>query len=156
MCSKIIVRLPEQPSPQPVVVDENLDDQAREEFFVLIRGKRASTDSLEDACRWYSGFLESKFEEVWIPLLRSCLFGLDAGAVEMGRGDLAIVYKFMKAVAEKLMHKENIALVDVVDSVANLGYLKDEEFSEDEEHDLPEERALPNQLAFAALGWLSM
>jgi len=125
--------------------------------MMLLLGKQTITKSLREACDWYASFLESKFRESWIPLLRPCLEGLNETRSGPYSGDLAIVYKFMKVVAETLMMNEELALVDVVDALDNQQLLKSNDPSnENGEQELPEERAVPNQLAFAALGWLSL
>lgn len=124
--------------------------------MTLILGEQLVTESLEDACHWYSNLLESKFNESWTSLLRPCLEGLDEFSSGPRSGDLAIIYKFMRVVAETLMNKEEMALVDVVDALDNRQLLKSNDPSEEDgEHENSEGREIPNQLAFAAMGWLS-
>jgi hypothetical protein len=60
--------------------------------------------------------------------------------------ETSVVYRFMSAVAKSLLEVRGLAMVEIVDEVANLHLLKDQN---------DEERAIPNQLVFAAVGWLS-
>ncbi|MCJ1393043.1 hypothetical protein MMC18_005915 [Xylographa bjoerkii] len=112
---------------------------------LVIIGDQEAKGTLLDACEWYVGFLEAKFDEVWTTLLRGTLVGLHIDSPYPQGEDLSIVYDFMIRVAHLLEQHKELALTDVVDDLANHDLLKESD----------EERSLPKQLIFAAIGWLS-
>ena len=95
---------------------------------------------------WYAKFLESRYRGAWTTVIREALRDLWDFSNEPRPDEIGVVYRFMSIVAESLLGIRGLAMVDIVDQVANLRLLKDQRDGE---------RAVPNQLVFAAVGWLS-
>lgn len=117
----------------------------RDKFVSILIGQQPYKGTLVEACEWYLRFLELQFEKVWTTLLRPTLTGLNDAASAPLEADVAIIYHFMNVVAESLRQTPELALSDIVDGLANDGFLKETD----------EERSLPCQLVFTAIGWLS-
>jgi hypothetical protein len=79
-------------------------------------------------------------------LLRETLEGLMASSHEPLLGEIGVVYRFMSVVAKLLLEDRDLAIVDIVDKLANLHLLQPHE---------DEDWAIANHLVFAAVGWLS-
>jgi hypothetical protein len=131
-----------------VVSIEHLTDtelQLRNSLLFLMVGDQVLKGSLSDSCAWFTEFLEGRYRIQWQPLCRA-LKGLPDQSAEPQRGEFAVAYKFVVAVAELLKTKRDLALVEIVDHLDNGGFLKPQ---------LDDQRAIPNQIVFAAIGWLS-
>lgn len=101
--------------------------------------------ALTSSCNWYLAFLEFKILQAWTSLLAPILKDVDSKAAVPCDHDIAIAFRFLAAVAARLQRNE-VALANIVDEVYNdcLVYHTDNH------------RSKAHQLAFAALGWISM
>lgn len=95
---------------------------------------------------WYCQYLQAQIRSHW-SRLTIALANLDDNSPHPRPGELVVVYDFLLLVVRMLKNQKDLSLVDVVDELDNENMLKPQ---------LDEERATPNQVAFAALGWLSM
>jgi hypothetical protein len=90
-------------------------------------------------------FLEFKILEAWNTLLAPVLEHINPKAISPCDHDISIAFQFLTAVASELKRKE-LALVDIVCGLYNKCLL----------HETDDDRSKAHQLAFAALGWISM
>jgi len=97
---------------------------------------------------WYSKFLEARFKRSWTAVTREALKYLGPTFNEPQPDEIGRVYNYMSVVAKLLLEKgrRELALVDITDEADNLHLIKDQRDGG---------RAIPDQLAFAAVGWLS-
>jgi hypothetical protein len=100
---------------------------------------------LTSSCNWYLAFLEFKILQAWTSLLAPILKDVDPKATAPCDHDIAIAFRFLTAVAAELQRNE-VALANIVDEVYNKGLV----------HHTDNDRSKAHQLAFAALGWISM
>jgi hypothetical protein len=94
---------------------------------------------------WYLAFLEFKILDAWNTLLAPVLEDINPKATSPCDDDIGIAFQFLTAVAAELKRKE-LALVNIVDGMYNRCLL----------HETDNDRSKAHQLAFAALGWISM
>jgi hypothetical protein len=89
--------------------------------------------------------LEFKILDAWSTLFAPVLENINQEATVPYDHDIAIAFQFLTAVASELERKE-LALVNIVDGIYNKCLL----------HETDDDRSKAHQLAFAALGWISM
>src|SRR4051794_13128793 len=92
---------------------------------------------------WYLKYLKLRFRSTWSSLFQPSLVGLDE-AVESDAYKTSAVFRFLTKVADTLSKEEEVALVTVVDTLLNDGFLKDID------------RVILTQLVFTAIGWLTL
>jgi len=122
------------------------ETQQQDHLVSFIVGDEIIKGPLATACVWYKCFLRYKFISHW-KLFAQTLEGIDDASTAPKPGNLFVVYKFAKIVAQLLKTESNLAVSQVVDELDNQRQLKPQ---------LDGERAIPNQLVFAAIGWLTM
>lgn len=122
------------------------ETQRQDHLISFIVGDEIIKGSLATACVWYKCFLRYKFISHW-ELFAQTLVGIDDKSTAPKPGDLVVIYKFAKTVAQLLKTESNLAVSQIVDELDNQRQLKPQ---------LDGERAIPNQLVFAAIGWLTM
>jgi hypothetical protein len=121
------------------------ETQQQDQLISFIVGDEIIKGALATACVWYKCFLRYKFISHW-RLIAQALEGIDDTSTAPKPGDLVVVYKFAKTVAQLLKTESNLAVSQIVDELDNQRQLKPQ---------LDGERAIPNQLVFAAVGWSS-
>jgi hypothetical protein len=120
--------------------------QKQDSLILFILDGEPIKGTLIKCSLWYSQYLQSQIRYHWSQLTVA-LANLDDNSPHPKPGELVVVYDFLLLVARLLKYQKDLSLVDVVDELDNESMLKPQ---------LDEERATPNQVAFAALGWLSM
>ena len=106
----------------------------------------AEAKSLPACVAWYGKYLECRFNSAWTTLVKQTLEGVSNSRIAARPKDINLIYNFISIVAKLLLEVKGLAMVEIVDELANLHLLKDQKDGE---------RAIPNQLVFAAVGWLS-
>lgn len=114
-------------------------------FIAEILGGVAENELLENASRWYIIFLECKIRKAWrslfIPVLRNAV------STPPSDEDLALAFQILQIIINRAK-QENLALIELVDSLDNSHLLKSPDPDD-------EERAEANQLVLAAFGWIT-
>lgn len=94
---------------------------------------------------WYASYLHTQVRHRWTQI--TIVFeDLDKESLQPKDGELVVIFDWLLMMARLLKTQPNLTLVDLVDEMDNANMLRQQE---------DEERAAPNQLAFAAVGWLS-
>jgi hypothetical protein len=116
-------------------------------FLDAVSGPELRSGNLALACDWYTSFLRSKIREAWIPLFQPVLVG-SCKNCQPCEPCMEIAFNFLKTVVSTFPRR-NLALVDIVDSSFNSEILREAE------GDIDHDESTANQLAFAAIGWIS-
>lgn len=125
--------------------------EAQVALILVVTGIRLNSENklpsptLTSSCNWYLAFLEFKILQAWSSLLAPILKNVDPKATVPCDHDIAIAFRFLAAVAARLQRNE-VALANIVDEVYNDCLV----------HHTDNHRSKAHQLAFAALGWISM
>jgi hypothetical protein len=117
----------------------------QEVFIKAVIGILPESGSLIAACAWYTVFLQCKIREAWLQLFRPVLVNVDEASTTPSNGDIETAFRFFTVVVS-MFGRKNLALVEIVDEAYDKGL-----FTRGDE-----ERSIAHQLAFAAVGWISM
>lgn len=117
---------------------------AQHAFLTSVTGETLGSDLLETACEWYLSFLESRIREAWAYLICPVVVDTNPFSDQPSSGDMAGTFRFLTAMVSEF-RREELALVQIVDTLYNSGILKETD----------DDRSHANQLVFAAFGWIS-
>lgn len=123
------------------------DIQARDTFLRLFLDQSPGPQfNIPPEYMWYANFLECRFKISWTNLIQPSLVGIHSTVTAPFPRELAIAYRLLFIVAQKLMDESAIALTDILDELHKAKLLQIQSDGT---------RDVPAQLVFAAVGWLS-
>ncbi|KAH7327414.1 hypothetical protein BKA65DRAFT_554973 [Rhexocercosporidium sp. MPI-PUGE-AT-0058] len=119
---------------------------AREALRFAMTNDGTQSDVTNTAWRWYISYLEHRIRAAWVPLFRPILRDIDSTMDSPTEEDLAVVLRLFTTVGMTLRRCDDIALTDIV-------YAMDNEYGFEHRD---ENRSHVTQIAFAAIGWITL
>ncbi|CZT03884.1 uncharacterized protein RAG0_10531 [Rhynchosporium agropyri] len=123
----------------------SLSESRNNSIISSLRESPQGEAQLQDACAWYTGYLEFKIREHWVGLFRDLLKKVNPLSDIPYNQDLSAAFEVLKVVVDGLS-REGVALnADLVDTLDNEKLLK---YTNDE-------RTHTKELVFVVFGWIT-
>ncbi|CZS91120.1 hypothetical protein WAI453_003746 [Rhynchosporium graminicola] len=103
----------------------SLSESRNNSIISILRESPQGEAQLQDACAWYTGYLEFKIREHWVGFFRDLLKKVNPLSDIPYNQDLSAAFEVLKVVVDGLS-REGVALFDTLDNEKLLKYTNDE------------------------------